>query len=177
MFLSILCSIKIERHLFLKFLKNLALFDSYFWPFNKTHEKIIAIFVISAIMASISNVFIKFCWPDEKFELKFSATIVIIKHCFVVFKQFSSSTCHWDHEGVNRTMMMMFSTLVSVYLTIALVDGKPNEFFFLLFLCKKVVRIRLLKLERLVTIDSWNTYNIDANNERLCETFLSNSTQ
>ena len=31
----------------------LALFDSYFWPFNKTDEKIIAIFVISAIMASI----------------------------------------------------------------------------------------------------------------------------
>ena len=47
--------------------------------------------------------------------------------------------------------MMMFSTLVSVYLTIATVDGKPNEVFFLLFLCKKVVRIRLLKLERLVT--------------------------
>ena len=67
-----------------------------------------------------------------------------------MFKQFSSSTCHWDHEGVNRTMMM-FSTLVSVYLTIATVDGKPNEVFFLLFLCKKVVRIRLLKLERLVT--------------------------
>ena len=53
LFLSILCSIKIERLLFLKFLKILAFFDSYFWPFNKTHEKIIAIFVISAIMASI----------------------------------------------------------------------------------------------------------------------------
>ena len=53
MFLLILCSIKIERLLFLKFLKILAFFDSYFWPFNKTHEKIIAIFVISAIIASI----------------------------------------------------------------------------------------------------------------------------
>ena len=31
----------------------LAFFDSYFWPFNKTHEKIIAIFVIIAIIASI----------------------------------------------------------------------------------------------------------------------------
>jgi hypothetical protein len=31
----------------------LALFDGYFWPFNKSHEKINAIFVISAIMASI----------------------------------------------------------------------------------------------------------------------------
>ena len=57
LFLSILCSIKIERLLFLKFLKSLAFFDSYFWPFNKPHEKIIAIFVISTIMASIWKVF------------------------------------------------------------------------------------------------------------------------
>ena len=35
LFLSILCSMKIERLLFLKFLKFLAFFDSYFWPFNK----------------------------------------------------------------------------------------------------------------------------------------------
>ena len=67
LFLSILFSIKIERLLFLKILKILAFFDSYFWPFNKTHEKIIAIFVISAIMVLICNVFIKFCWHDEKF--------------------------------------------------------------------------------------------------------------
>ena len=45
MFLLILCSIKIERLLFLKFVKILAFFDSYFWPFNKAHEKIVAIFV------------------------------------------------------------------------------------------------------------------------------------
>ena len=31
----------------------LALFDVYFWPFNKSHEKINTIFVISAIIASI----------------------------------------------------------------------------------------------------------------------------
>ena len=31
----------------------LAFFDVYFWPFNKSHEKINAIFVISATMASI----------------------------------------------------------------------------------------------------------------------------
>ena len=53
LFLAILCSIKIERLLFLKFLKNLTFFDSYFWPSNKTHKKIIAIFVISAIKASM----------------------------------------------------------------------------------------------------------------------------
>ena len=44
----------------------LALFDGYFWPFNKSHEKIKSIFVISAIIPSIWNVFIKFRWHDEK---------------------------------------------------------------------------------------------------------------
>ena len=67
LFLPILCSIKIEQLLFLKFLKIFAFFDSYFWPFNKSHEKTNAIFVISAVMASIWNVFIKFRWHDEKF--------------------------------------------------------------------------------------------------------------
>jgi len=37
----------------------LALFDGYFWPFNKSHEKIKSIFVISAIIPSIWNVFIE----------------------------------------------------------------------------------------------------------------------
>ena len=31
----------------------LALFDNYFWPFNKCHEKIDAIFVNNVTMASI----------------------------------------------------------------------------------------------------------------------------
>ena len=66
LFLLILCSIKIERLLFLKFLKILAFFDSYFWPFSKSEEKIKVIFVISAIMSSMWNVFIKFHWHDEK---------------------------------------------------------------------------------------------------------------
>ena len=39
LFLLTLCSIKIERLLFLKVLKNLSFFDSYFWPFNKSEEK------------------------------------------------------------------------------------------------------------------------------------------
>ena len=46
----------------------LALFDVYFWPFNKSHEKINIIFVISAIIASIWNVFIKF-QHDEKLKI------------------------------------------------------------------------------------------------------------
>ena len=81
LFLSILCSIKIERFLFLKFLKKLAFFDSYFWPFNKTHEKIVAIFVISAITASIWNVFIKFRWLDEKFT-PLLAHVFCLQGCF-----------------------------------------------------------------------------------------------
>ena len=44
----------------------LALFDLYFWPFNKPHENSNTIFVISAIIASIWNVYIKFRWYDEK---------------------------------------------------------------------------------------------------------------
>ena len=60
--ISILCSIKIEWLLFLKFLKILAFFDSNFWPFYKSEEKIKVIFVISAIW----NVFIKFRWHVEK---------------------------------------------------------------------------------------------------------------
>ena len=47
----------------------LALFDGYFGPFNTSHEKIKSIFVISAIIASIWNVFIKFRWHDEKLTL------------------------------------------------------------------------------------------------------------
>ena len=69
LFLPILGSTKIERLLFLKFLKNLAFFDSYFWPFNKSEEKIKVIFVISAIMPPIWNVFIKSHWHDEKFAI------------------------------------------------------------------------------------------------------------
>ena len=71
------CAPKITKNFFLErfgyFLtlkidfKNqiLALFDSYFWLFNKSDEKIKFIFVISAIIPSIWNVFIKFCWNDE----------------------------------------------------------------------------------------------------------------
>ena len=44
----------------------LALFEGYFLPFNNSHEKMKAIFVISAIIPSIWNVFIKFRLHDEK---------------------------------------------------------------------------------------------------------------
>ena len=49
-----------------KISKKIGFFDSYFWPFRKSEEKIVVIFVISAIMSSIWNVFIKFFWHDEK---------------------------------------------------------------------------------------------------------------
>ena len=66
LFSLILCSTKIEWLLLLKFLKILAFFDSYFWPFDKSEEKIKVIFVIGAIIPLIWNVFIKFRWHDEK---------------------------------------------------------------------------------------------------------------
>ena len=49
------------------------LFFGHLTRFNKSHEKINAIFLISATMASIWNVFIKFHWHDEKL----TGTIVI----------------------------------------------------------------------------------------------------
>ena len=60
----------------------LALFDDYFWPFNKSHEKIKSVFVISAIW----NVFIKFHWHDEKLTagclaLKSTTVIMLLKRC------------------------------------------------------------------------------------------------
>ena len=64
------------------------------------------------------------CW---KIKLEFSATILII------------ISIRLDHEGDKCTLMMMFSMLVSGYLTIAMVDGKPKEFFFSFFSCKKAI--------------------------------------
>ena len=58
----------------------LALFDSYFWPFNKSHEKIKFIFVISAIIPSIWNVFIKFCWHDENLTRGSPAAPLLTDH-------------------------------------------------------------------------------------------------
>ena len=55
----------------------LALFDVYFWPFNKSHEKINIIFVMSAIIASIWNVFIKFRWHDEKLTVATGLAIYV----------------------------------------------------------------------------------------------------
>ena len=47
-------------------------------PFNKSEEKIKVIFVISVIMPSIWNVFIKFRWHDEKL----TAVLKIVSlHC------------------------------------------------------------------------------------------------
>ena len=57
----------------------LALFDVYFWPFNKSLEKINTFFLISAIIASIWNVFIKFRWHGEK--LFFRSCAQLSKHC------------------------------------------------------------------------------------------------
>ena len=108
LFLSILSSIKIERLLFLKFLKNLASFDSYFWPFNKTHEKIIAIFVISAIMASIWNDFIKFCWHDEKLTIEPLKKIVKIRGIFSWLNRLDKKT---GKSKLFRRVLFAFSRI------------------------------------------------------------------
>ena len=89
----------------------LALFDSYFWPSNKSHEKIKFIFVISAIIPSIWNVFIKFCWRDEnltavhhfntrkKFRAQLNNKVVIDKN--VIFLGCNSlETLNWNTSRV-----------------------------------------------------------------------------
>ena len=63
----------------------LPLFDVYFWPFNKSHEKINAIFVIRSTMASIWNVFIKFRCHDEKFTNMLDG------------RKFEDTTYPWSH--------------------------------------------------------------------------------
>ena len=81
----------------------MAFFDSYFWPFNKTHEKIIAIFVISAILASIWIVFIKFRWHDEKLtEVSYhyecnAQREHLGRHSFV-FSSLWNKTLHLQHN-------------------------------------------------------------------------------
>ena len=69
LFLLILCSIKIERLLFLKFLKNLAFFDSYFWPFNKSEEEIkVKKFVKPAMFAFLLTHFAMFGLLADSFS-------------------------------------------------------------------------------------------------------------
>ena len=68
----------------------LSFFDVYFWPFNKYHEKINTVFVISAIIASIWNVFIKFRSHDEKLttvdtEWIFFIQDLMIRLCILYF--------------------------------------------------------------------------------------------
>ena len=83
----------------------LVLFDSYFWTFYKSHEKIKFIFVISAIIPSIWNVFIKFCWHDENltaaagtrepFSLVYS--LVSVNYPCAIFKGVSHHTCRQNN--------------------------------------------------------------------------------
>ena len=53
--------------------------------FNKSHEKINTIFVISAIIASIWNVFIKFRWHDEKLTYGTNETLESKVHWWLVW--------------------------------------------------------------------------------------------
>ena len=82
----------------------LAFFDVYFWPFKKSHEKTNAIFVISVIMASIWNVFIKFRWHDEKLTRAIRKTHYLL---LAVFSHF------WKSKQAN---MYVFHPLLKVQL-------------------------------------------------------------
>ena len=82
----------------LKFLKNLSFFDSYFWSFNKSGEKIKVIFLISAIIPSIWNVFIKFRWHDEK-----------LTPCDDAWIQFTNIGAYWSQ--ILSTIDFNFLTL------------------------------------------------------------------
>ena len=85
-----------------KISKKLGFFWQLFW-LNKTQEKIIVIFVISAFMASIWNVFIKFRWHDEKFTIvidklhfgKTNQTSILYYLFFSSFKVRSKPTRAW----------------------------------------------------------------------------------
>ena len=89
----------------------MAFFESYFWPFNKTHEKIIAIFVISAIMASIWNVFIKFRWHDEKL------TGVVARGLIIFVKRNPNLICSFCRndwfEKSDRILMIFYIPEIS----------------------------------------------------------------
>ena len=82
----------------------LALFDLCFWPFNKSHEKINAIFVISAIIAWIRNVFIKCHRHDEKLTY-----IGAMQNLFFSFfiKIFSITPFMWRYRiGVEKIILL-----------------------------------------------------------------------
>ncbi len=69
----------------------LAHFDGYFWPYNKSQEKIQGIFVISATMALIWNVFIKFRWHDEKLSTEYSSYVKSIATYAPIFFGYNNS--------------------------------------------------------------------------------------
>ena len=79
--------------LFSKISKKLALFDSYYWPFYKPHEKINEVLLISAIKVSIWKVFIEFSWHGEKPTFATLVTLSSIS-CHTVVMQFSGT--RWD---------------------------------------------------------------------------------
>ena len=130
LFLLILCSIKIERLLFLKFLKILAFFDSYFWPFYKSEEKIKVSFVISVIMPSIWNVFIKFRWHDEK----------LIQWCINVISHSETETKLLTEQSVfteKTSLSLQFSKMLKLKLKFQK-HLKVNKKYTLLSLCFKL---------------------------------------
>ena len=100
----------------------LALFDSYFWPFNKSHEKIKSIFVISAIIPSIWNVFIKFRWHDEKLIEVVHTSSHMVKMELEWFQWLNLSVSYI----LNKWMMCELTPIMTV-------DRMPIHFIFCVF--------------------------------------------
>ena len=155
MFLLILCSIKIERLLFLKFLKILAFFDGYFWPFNKSEEKIKVIFVISVIW----NVFIKFHWHDEKLKLQranlyllspifsdlMSANISDVYNFFRIWKKFldtliDDATIFWGKRSEFLSCLSFLQDTFLYSLRDITTSSKHSAGFFWSNLCTKPIQ-------------------------------------
>ena len=87
----------------------LALFEVYLWPFNKSHEKINVIFVISASMASIWNVFIKFRWHDENLtEVSYISTFISPIHNIHI----KSGTISIKYKKVYERKLYVFHVLL-----------------------------------------------------------------
>ena len=137
-----------ESLYFLKFLKNLALFDSYYWPFYKPHAKINAVLLISVIRVSIWKVFIKFPWHGEK---PTSATLVTLSSisCHTVVMQ--SSGTHWDF--LSKFLSLNYYTTLEGVLGVQRSRQAKGTIIYLvglLFFSQSAIRLK--KLTKIITI-------------------------
>ena len=99
---------------------------------NKAHEKNIAIFVISAIMASIWNVFIKFRWHDEKLTAVHNSNkchkiylLTSVLFCQGTFISFWTFLLHSSTGLISRVCSYLFFNMIFYYLQIMIKTFNP----------------------------------------------------